>query len=315
MTYLHLATAVAAAGATLTPTPEPVAEQPLELTEAQVLALETERYRRMTVPVRLEGEGPFRFMVDTGAQATVLSNALADQLGKLERRSVMLVGLASRQNVEVISIDSLELGERSVPIHVAPLVRREHIGGADGILGIDSLQDQRVLLDFENSTMSVAEGKRGSRGYEIVVRARRKLGQLIITQAKIDRIKVAVVIDTGAQGSLGNPALQERLRRGPELGEAKLTDVHGAQLTGQVRLARSLQIGRAELSNIPLTFAESPTFEALGLDDEPALILGMSELKLFNRVAIDFESKRILFDLPQGNSWPERFIAPTRIGV
>jgi hypothetical protein len=65
-----------------------------------------------------------------------------------------------------------------------------------------------------------------------------------------------------------------------------------------VKLADELNVGRAKLQNIPIMFADSPTFEALNLDDEPAIILGMSELKLFRRVAIDFKTRRVLFDLP-----------------
>ena len=37
----------------------------------------------------------------------------------------------------------------------------------------------------------------------------RVLGQLVITDAELDGIKVAVIVGTGAQGSIGNLALQE----------------------------------------------------------------------------------------------------------
>ena len=41
-----------------------------------------------------------------------------------------------------------------------------------------------------------------------------------------------------------------------------------------------------------------PAFDALDLDERPAMILGMRELRLFRRIAIDFGTRRILFDLP-----------------
>ena len=40
-------------------------------------------------------------------------------------------------------------------------------------------------------------------------------------------------------------------------------------------------------------------FAALGLDRRPALMLGIRELRLFNRVAIDFSTRKVLFDLPK----------------
>ena len=149
-------------------------------------------------------------------------------------------------------------------------------------------------------TVADAEQLGGNRGFEIVVKARRRLGQLIITNAMLDGVETAVIVDTGAQSSIGNPALLERLRRTRHLGETELTDINGHQLSGPVRLAENLTIDRVQLNDFAVLFADCPPFHALGLADEPALILGMSELRAFRRVAIDFQSRRILFDLPRG---------------
>lgn len=264
------------------------------------IAMEIERYRRMTVPVTIMGEGPFHFMVDTGAQATVLSRELAEQLQLHDREAAMLVGMASRRQVETTMVSDFMLGERTMTIRTAALVEGQHIGGADGILGIDSLQGQRVLLDFADGRMSISDslGSGGRGGYDIVVRAQARLGQLIIHRARIDGVDVDVIVDTGAQGSVGNLALQERLRRRRQLDDAVMTDVNGAQISGETRVARRLNLGSAQVNNMVVTFADSPTFHALDLQSRPALILGMSELRLFKRVAIDFRSRRVLFDLP-----------------
>jgi predicted aspartyl protease len=266
---------------------------------AEVLKLDNERYERLTVPVRIDGEGPFDFMVDTGAQATVISDVLAQQLQLFERRNATLVGMASRRPIETVAVDGIEVGSRNFSVATAPIVAQANIGSADGILGLDSLQDQRVLIDFDKKRISVADAQTlgGNSGYEIIVKARRQLGQLIITQAFIGGIKVAVLVDTGAQGTIGNMALLAKIRS-KEHSTTELTDINGVRLSGSVRIARTLEIGRARMTNLPVFFAESPTFHALGLDDEPALVLGMSELKLFRRVAIDFKSKRVLFDVP-----------------
>jgi predicted aspartyl protease len=268
--------------------------------QIEINQLETERYRRMTVPVTIGGQGPFRFMLDTGAQATVLSRDLADRLALNDRSPATLVGMASRRPVETTPIYDVGLGSRSFYIRSAPVVETANIGGADGILGLDSLQDQRVLLDFVRQEITIADADDlgGNRGYEIVVKARNRLGQLIITEARLDGVRIAVVVDSGAQGSIGNLALHERFRRSRQMGETEVTDINGVVMTGAVKLANDLHIGRARLQNVPIMFADSPTFHALGLADQPALMLGMSELKLFRRVAIDFKTRRVLFDLP-----------------
>lgn len=269
---------------------------------AEIIALERERYERFTVPVTIDGEGPFRFMIDTGAQATILSDELAELLELNERSSATLIGMSSRRPIQTVAVDGIGLGKRLFNIAVAPIVARQNIGSADGILGIDSLQDQRVLLDFTKLQISVADASElgGNSGYEIIVKARRKLGQLIITQARIDGVRVAVIVDTGAQGSIGNPALLEKLRA-RELGTTSMTDINGVKLESSVHLGRMLEMNDIQLRSFPIVFADSPSFNALGLSDEPALVLGMNELKLFRRVAIDFKTSRILFDLPRSS--------------
>jgi predicted aspartyl protease len=273
--------------------------------EAEVLDLDRERFDRLTVPVTIGEHGPFDFMIDTGAQATVLSLDLADRLGLHEREPAFLVGMASRVPVEVARLRDLTLGSRVWDIETAPLVAQANIGSADGILGLDSLQEQRVLLDFEDRTIAVADAKAlgGNRGFEIVVRARRELGQLIITQASLDGVRVNVLVDTGAQNSVGNFALRDRLR-GRHAGTTEMTDINGVEVSTNLRLARDVRIGQAQLQNVPIAFIDSPTFRALGIDDQPAMVLGMNELRMFRRVAIDFKERRVLFDMPRNARAP-----------
>jgi len=293
---LSLMTAATVVNATFEPGP------PVPVEDAEVLQLDKERYQRLTVPVTIQGKGPYRFMIDTGAEATVVSTDLAALLITSDRRPAIIVGMASRVATESISIEDFNLGSRSFYIATAALIDGSNLGQADGILGLDSLQDQRILLDFHKDEMSVADAQElgGNRGFEIVVKARRRLGQLIIARASLDGIDTTVIIDTGAQASIGNPALLERLRRNRNLGETELTDINGHKLSGTVRVAGELNVGRMSLRNFPVLFVDSPPFHSLGLSDTPSLILGMKELRLFRRVAIDFKSRQILFDLPRG---------------
>ena len=317
MTWLQLTSAAALASAALfnsnPPTlsaedPRPaIASEDLAFHPVEVLDLQTERYNRLTVPVTIMGQGPYRFLIDTGSQATVLSRSLADHLALHDRRSATLVAMNSRRQVETTFVPDMQMGKRSFFVRTAPLLEGVHIGGADGILGLDSLQEQRVLLDFEANSISVASAEElgGNDGFQIVVRAREKLGQLIIARAEVDGVRTAVIIDTGAQGSIGNAALLDRLRRrSRDMGMSEMTDVNGVKTEGNVRVTRMLNMGRAQLQNVAVTFTESPIFEELDLHQEPALVLGMSELRLFERVAIDFAQRRVLFDVPRNERVP-----------
>lgn len=288
--------------AEVTNTREVFAEQPKidAASNAEIVIGAEDRYERMTVAVTVEGQGPFRFMIDTGSQATAVSRGLSDQLKLQTIGSATVVGMASRISVQLVELNGLEFASRVFDNISAPLLEARHIG-ADGILGLDSLQDMRVMIDFRNETISVDTAKQlgGNRGYEIVVRARRKLGRLIITDAVIDGVKTAVIIDTGAQSSVGNLALHRKLR-GIDKGLSTAMDVNGKTLVGPTAFAKSLRIQTIQLNNTAITFTDSPAFDELGLGDRPALILGMTNLRLFDRVAIDFVSREVLFDLPPG---------------
>ena len=266
---------------------------------AEVLALDEERNRRLTVPVHIDGSGPYDFMIDTGSQATAITHEINATLGLRPTGTATLVGMASRRPVALVEVARLDIGSHTITDLTAPLLERANVG-ADGIVGLDSLQDFRVMLDFREQTIALEDVRgreAGRRGFEIVVRARQRLGQLLITDAIVEGVRATVIIDTGAQASLANNALREKIRT-QRASAVTTTDVNGVDLVGQMSLMRTLTIEGLSLTNVPLTFADTPAFEALGLTDTPALSLGMNHLALFDRVAIDFANRRVMFDVP-----------------
>lgn len=272
--------------------------------ETETLAIDEDRHDRFTIPVTIEGAGPFHFMIDTGSQATAVTYDVTDKVAFESLGTATLVGMASRRTVDLVELDNLQIGNQVIHNVAAPVLQSRHVG-AQGIIGLDSLQDFRVMLDFRKETITVEDvsSKSSRRGFEIVVRARHKLGQLLITNAEVDGVKATVIIDTGAQASLGNMALRERIRARRQM-EVETRDVNGVTLMGELSLARTLEIGDLTLENVPITYADAPAFEALGLKDTPVLSLGMQHLKIFDRVSIDFSSRRIMFDLPKNVRQP-----------
>ena len=270
-------------------------------TTVDILAITTDRHDRMTVVVRIAEQGPFHFLIDTGAQNTVLSTSLAGKLSLQPEKKARLIGVAGTQEVDTVTIDQIDLGQRSFYSLLAPLLPREDIG-ADGILGLDSLQGQRVQIDFRKGLIAVDDAKAlgGNRGYEIVVTARRRSGQLIMTDAVIDGIKVNVVIDTGAEYSIGNRALQHALVKSHGQGTMVLRSVTGQEIIADLGVAGTLKINDMHFGNVLIAYADAPPFAALGLAEKPALFLGMRDMRALDRIAIDFSTRRIYFDLPQG---------------
>jgi predicted aspartyl protease len=266
--------------------------------DTDIVALRIDPADRMTVPVSIGTHGTFRFLIDTGAQNTVISSELALRLALAPSATALVIGTAGEMRVAVVRLDGLMLGSRSFDGLDAPLLRAGDIG-ADGAVGLDSLQHSRVVLDFVKNTIAVSEAQTDhDSGYEIVVRARRRSGQLIITNATIDDIPVDVVVDTGSNVTIGNPALAAALaKRGPRT-PTTLYSMTGQQIAASVGVSRALVLGQLRLGNVPIAYADAPPFGYLGLARRPAILLGMSELRAFKRVAIDFDKRKVMFDLP-----------------
>lgn len=268
--------------------------------EVDVVMVTNDRHDRMTVPVRIGANGPYDFLIDTGSQNTVLSTGLADKLALKSDRKVRLIGVAGVSEVDTVMLDEVVLGRRSFFSLLAPLLPETHIG-AEGILGLDSLQGQRVQIDFRKSTMAVDDAKAlgGNKGYDIIVTARRRSGQLIMADAEIDGIKVNVVIDTGAEYSIGNRVLQKALAKRGRNGQMVLKSVTGQTIVADLGVASNLKIEQMNFGNVVIAYADAPPFKSLGLDAKPALFLGMRDMRALDRIAIDFSTRRIYFDLPR----------------
>ncbi|WP_324696660.1 aspartyl protease family protein [Novosphingobium aerophilum] len=256
---------------------------------------------RMTVDVGLEGKGPYRFLIDTGSQNTVVSSTLAGRLGLVQGPEVRVISMGGTSSVATAQLQSLDIGQKNYTDLTVPLLERQHIG-ADGIVGTDSLQGQRVVLDFVHNTIAIGDAQSlgGSSGYEIVVRARKREGRLILTDALIDGIRADVVIDTGASSTIGNLALQRAIRE-RSAGQTTLLSVTGHELPAGLGVAKVLRISDVNISNVVIAFADAPAFKELSLRKRPAIFLGMRELRVFKRIAIDFSTRRILFDMPKGS--------------
>jgi len=281
---------------------------------ADNLAFKNDAYSRMTVPVRFQGRGSYRFMVDTGADRTSISRQLAQKLNLPAGRRAILHSITSVSEIETAKVPAMELGRKTVWVSDAPLLEQAHMG-ADGILGTDSLRSQRVLFDFKAQTVSLVAAnekllpeERGT----IVVQGRRKNGRLILTRATAEGVPLELVVDTGAQISVGNEALRRSLVRSGRLrslGKAEMTSVTGETFVGEQLVVADLKVGDVEMRGLPIIFGDAHAFKPLGLAKRPALLLGMNAISGFDKVSIDFERKRLRLLLPARDSMDNQRLA------
>src|SRR5690349_9680834 len=127
--------------ATAPPSPaEPVFAAPTRL----------DRTGRILAPVMINGQGPFRLIVDTGASHSTLSLELAQSLGlePSDEYALVLNGVTGTARVPGVLIDRLQAGDLAVKRTRMPVVQSTLMAGADGVLGLAGLEENHVLVDF-----------------------------------------------------------------------------------------------------------------------------------------------------------------------
>jgi len=266
---------------------------------------------RMTVAVSVGGRGPYRFLVDTGSERTVISRQLAELLQLDSGKDAILHSVVGVNDVNTVFIPHLRVSNNVISVVDAPSLEATNIG-ADGMLGIDSLRSQRVVFDFKAKTMSITPSNRPLErldGQTIVVRARSRHGRLIFSEASVDGQNVTVIVDTGSQVTIGNMALQRSLmkrRLWTVPSSVTIESVTGDKLQAKVALLKRLEIGNVRVEDLAVAFADAHIFKQLDLRNKPALLLGMNAMRAFDRISIDFESKKVRFVLP-GTSMRQTF--------
>ncbi|HYE27904.1 MAG TPA: retropepsin-like aspartic protease [Allosphingosinicella sp.] len=274
------------------------AQTPAPPADGTVLDYGEDRHERMTVPVSIGGRGPYAFIVDTGAERTAIAEELARDLRLGLGRRARLHSMTEVSHIQTVVIPTLEVGGRKLLGINAPAFERRNIG-AEGILGVDSLQTQRVSFDFSRRQMTVTNSRKREETWPedtIVVTAKNRLGHLVLVDAAVDGQKVWVILDTGAQTTVANSVLRRKLERRGRLSQTwpiELQSVTGGRMAAEQTMVKRIRLGGVDINNMPVAFADVHPFRQLGLTKRPAVLLGMDALRLFERVSVDFPNRRV----------------------
>lgn len=255
---------------------------------------------RLNVDVRVNGRGPYRFVVDSGADTSVVGQRIAHDLELPLGTPVILNGVTARNIVDSVKVAELTVGTSRIPDLELPALRESDVGG-DGLIGIDALNQQRLMLDFEQHKVRVEDASTPihiSPG-DIVITAKRIQGQLILTHVRAGAVALDAVIDTGSEVTIGNTALRDKLlgRSHSKFQTAEVIGVTGVAVPIQMAVIPRLQLGPVTLEDVPIAFADVPPFEMFGLSDQPAMLVGTDLLEKFRRVSLDFHARKVRFQL------------------
>lgn len=303
---------------TALPPPPPIAEG----LEDQGASLKTafDAVRRMTVPAYIDRSGPYTFVVDTGANHTVMATELAGALNLPSGGRAAIHGIAGVDPAETVMVNRLTVGGMTSRRTRMPLLSRNFLG-AEGLLGVNVLENRKVKLDFRNNVFTISpSGKAVSANLRaratriekpqvdpsvVVVPARHRFGQLTIVDAEVNGVPVTAFLDSGAETTVGNLALRDAVFvREPGLRSqvlmVQLVSATGQQVGGELSPLPALRLGGLRIGNLSCVFADLHTFRIWDLIDRPAILIGVDIMHHFESIELDFGASLVTFKTPAG---------------
>jgi len=259
------------------------------------------------LPVEINGEGPFDFILDTGAGTSLLSSELGQKLG------IKIIGSKEGQSaggavsVSLAKVDSLAVGSaRLVDVDVG-LVDLSHIGKTvgvqiDGDLGYNFLKHFRITLDYRANEIRFDDPKR----FEPVGRsvAVTEVAMRLATPAKplllVDvyangRGPFQFAIDTGTSTTAITPELAKEL--GVASSPIGAATTGGAQVNVTAGVLQSFQVGGARIDDSTVVVADFFAMLSSALGAKLDGIVGYNFLRNY-KVALDYPNETLSLFTP-----------------
>lgn len=251
-----------------------------------------DRIGRVWAPVLINGRGPYRLVLDTGATHSAVIPQVASSLGIPvgDYSMIRVTGVTGTAVVPSISVDRMQMGELYMSPSVLPVIA-DVFGGAQGVLGTEGLADKRISIDFAHDTVIIrrSKGELGRNGMATLP-LRQLHNHLLALDVMVGHAYAKAIIDTGAQVSIGNTALRETLlrRHAQDLKKAEIEGVTLDVAQGDMMRAPPITVGALTFTGVNITYGDMYIFDRWKLNDQPTLVLGMDVLGTVDELIIDY---------------------------
>lgn len=277
---------------------DPTQEVSIEAPEPKYVAPTLrDRIGRIWAPVLIDGKGPFRLVLDTGASHSAVTAPVAQALSiPLGSSFVRLRGVMGTAAVPTIHVASLIVGDLQIDSTMLPIVP-DALGGAQGVLGTEGLLDKRIYIDFRRDLITIkrSHGRRAESGF-VTVPVEIGPQHLLSTTCYVGTIRATAIIDTGAQTSIANLALRQALLRRKkhyQFTADKIIDTTDTEADGQGANVPPIRLGAIRIQSAHITIGDVGIFDAWNLTDQPALLIGMDALGTVDVLVIDYRRSEL----------------------
>jgi predicted aspartyl protease len=290
-----------------TPTiPAIPASVPSDLTDEVVVEAPEPRYvaptrrdriGRIWAPVYINNRGPFRLVLDTGSSHAAVNSSVAAALGieLTDKNMVLLRGVTGSRMVSTITVDSVIVGDLELRPARLPIVV-DALGGADGVLGTDGLQDKRIFIDFRHDRITIFRSRRERAPAGFVTIPVKLVQGLLVAEVRVGPIRASAIIDTGGQITIGNQALREALVRRVKPEDILADEITGATLDvqrGDRMVTPPIEIGGMVIRSARITTGDLDIFQHWKKIKGPTMLIGMDLLGLFDTLIIDYRRHEV----------------------
>jgi len=275
--------------------PEIVVEAPEPRYVAPTLR---DRIGRIWAPVRINGRGPFRLVVDTGSNRSAVTTSVVEALGIVPTAgdTVVMHGVTGTRTVPVIAVDSLVVGDLELYSKRLPVLN-DALGGADGVLGTEGLLEMRIYIDFRHDLIRISRSRMQQAAPNfLVIPVKIVKGLLLVANVRIGTLRAKAIIDTGGQTTLANTALRDALARKIRPEDILANEIIGTTLDvqrGDLVVTPNIAIGSLEIKDAYITAGDMHIFQYWKMTQDPALLIGMDVLGQFDTLIIDYARREL----------------------
>ncbi len=249
---------------------------------------------RPTAKVMINGEGPFDFMVDTGSTTTVIARRHIERVGATLVGTTMVYGTTGAAEMPIAHLERIETGVVTKKNVVVAVIPDKGLAREDGILGADVFAGKRLIFDIPGKSVKVETPYRRPHSF---LRSNMTLrnGTLAQIDGRIGKVRARFMLDTGGQKCIVNPRLDRMLRQAhPRMltyDSARIVGVTGHELIGSYLSLPQIDMGIVKVTDTIAIAADAPVFKVWGLENEPAMIVGVELLSRLAGFSIDYGAR------------------------
>lgn len=265
---------------------------------------------RLAIGVEIGDQGPFQFVVDSAANASMIADDLAARLNLPRSDDIFVHTLVARERMASVRPARVKAGALNIQQPRFAVATRNGLHGADGLLGSDMLSNLKLVLNFRGrNRVSIRRSAKPHVGLldpprpttRLMDRGERHFGSLVSIAVHAGGVEGRAIIDTGAETTIINRAMAEVAGRAAFLSDGKreldVSSPTGLSAPATVMSLPRLEFAGVGLQQVPVLAGDYHVFNVWGVRDQPAMLMGVDILALFRTVSIDLRRAELILEL------------------